>query len=117
MVLVAEITALSLAAIGFLLGGKLINYVRVDAWASLGKIFLVLSFLFTIVLVVSSIIGIQHRLIMAIYIMIAMAFFIMDTQFILDGRYGNVMVEDYVFASMKLFADFVLIFTLLIKLC
>lgn len=120
IMLVAEMTALSLAMIGFFLGGKLINYNRDNVYPSLGKMFLVLTLLFVLVLVVSSLLGIggiQHRLIMGLCIVGCMAFFIFDTQLILDGRYGNVRVEDSVYASMKLFADFVLIFSVLIKMC
>jgi FtsH-binding integral membrane protein len=49
--------------------------------------------------------------------MVVFCFFLMDMQFILDGRYNQMDKDDYIFASMKLFADFVLIFGLILKLC
>ena len=119
IVLVAEITALSLALIAFFSGGRLINYTVGEGVRSLGTMFLVLSFLLVLVLIVSSVLdlgGFQSRFMMAIWITLAMAFFILDTQFIVDSRYVNVTVDDYVFASMKLFADFVLVFSLIIKI-
>ena len=48
--------------------------------------------------------------------MVAMTFMIFDTQWILDGKYVQITVDDSIYASMKLFADFVLLFGLLVKM-
>lgn len=48
--------------------------------------------------------------------MVAMIFMIFDTQFILDGKYVQITVDDSIYASMKLFADFVLLFGLLVSM-
>lgn len=120
MVVVAEIAALSLAIIAFFCGGKLINYTVGHEVRSLGSMFLVLSFLLIIVLIVSSILdlpGMQSRLILAGWIVLAMAFLILDTQLIIGGYYVDITEDDYVFASMKLFADFVLIFQRIFQAC
>jgi len=120
VVVVAEIATLALAIIAFFCGGKLINYSANERLRSLGSMFLVLSFLLVLVLTISSIFGLggtQSRAAMAVWIILAMAFFILDTQFIIGGYYVEITVDDHVFASMKLFADFILIFSLLAKCC
>ena len=53
---------------------------------------------------------------MSIGLMFACVFFLIDTQFIIDGRYAPMGPDDYIFASMKLFADFILILTLVMQL-
>jgi len=54
---------------------------------------------------------------LALCLILAFAFLIFDTHLMMNGSsYGLLMVDDYVFASMKLFADFVLVFTVLLKL-
>jgi len=58
----------------------------------------------------------QYYSLIVFFIMFAVAFMIIDTQLIIHGMYGQVQVDDYVFASMKLFADFVLIFILALSL-
>ena len=54
---------------------------------------------------------------MILGLMAGICFFLLDTQLILDGRYHQMDKDDYIFGSMKLFADFVLIFGLLLGLC
>lgn len=49
--------------------------------------------------------------------MFGMFFFVIDTQLILDGKYNQMDKDDYVFAAMKIYADFVLIFSLVLKAC
>jgi len=56
----------------------------------------------------------QYYSVMVFCIMFAVAFMILDTQLIIHGKYGQIGYDEYVFASMKLFADFVLMFVLLI---
>lgn len=46
-----------------------------------------------------------------------MCFFVVDTQFILDGRYNQMDKDDYIFAAMKIYADYCLIFGLMLKAC
>jgi len=78
---------------------------------------LVLSFLLTFVVIASSQLGIggmPYYPVMVFFLMFAMAFMILDTQLIIHDKYGQIGYDEYVFASMKLFADFVLMFVLLI---
>ena len=56
----------------------------------------------------------QYYSLIVFFIMFAVAFMIIDTQLIIHGKYGQIVYDEYVFASMKLFADFILIFVLLI---
>lgn len=119
IVLLAEIVAMSLALIGMFLGGKLINMVYSRIWQSLSTIFVVLSFLLTIAILATSqlkIAGMQFTSTLIFWTIAAMAFMIFDTQIILDGRYFQITVDDTIFVSMKLFADFVLLFGLLTSL-
>ena len=39
-----------------------------------------------------------------------------DTHFIISGQYGPMDKDDYIFASMKLFADFILVVTIIMQL-
>ena len=115
--LVAEITALSLAIITFLSRGKLLNNTGKKA---AGPNFLILTFLLALVIKVSSILDFdysQNYYKFVVWILLAMAFLLFDTQFIIDGLYVDITEDDYVFASMKLFADFVLIFQRIFQAC
>jgi len=119
IVLLAEVVAMTLALIAMFLGGKLINYTTARWWQSLTSIFLVLSFLLSVAIIVSQqleIAAMKYTPTLIFWTMVAMTFMIFDTQWILDGKYVQITVDDYVFASMKLFADFVLLFGLLIKM-
>ena len=81
--------------------------------------FVVLSFVLVVVLIVGNYLdlgGLQYKGTMVACIMLSIAFLIFDTQLIIDGRYIDITVDDYVFMSMKLFADFILIFSLILKL-
>lgn len=114
----AECAALSLAIISFFCGGKLINYDASHKLRSLGTMFVVLSFVLVVVLIVGNYLdlgGMQYKGTMVACIMLSIAFLIFDTQLIIDGRYIDITVDDYVFMSMKLFADVVLIFSLILK--
>lgn len=119
IVLLAEVVAMALALIATFLGGKLINYTNARWWQSLSTIFMVLSFLLTVAIIAGQqleIGGMKYISTLIFWTMVAMTFMIFDTQFILDGKYVQITVDDSMFASMKLFADFVLLFGLLVKM-
>ena len=120
MVLVAEITTILIAVICTFFGGKLLKMSGADKkMKSMGSTFLILSIVLATVLIASSVLeigGMGSKLLLALVLMIAMGFFIADTQFIINGKYGQIGKEDYIFASMKLFADFILVFTIIMQL-
>jgi len=60
--------------------------------------------------------GLANKLILSVAMVFIMCFFMMDIQFIVEGKYGVFTKDDYVLASMKLFADFILIFSILMTL-
>lgn len=119
-VLLLEIVAMTLALIGMTLGGKLINFTNKRWWQSLTTIFLVLAFLLAVAIYASKrleIYAMKYTPKLIFWIIFAMGFMIFDTTWILDGKYVQITVHDSVFASVKLFADFVLFFGLLYKMC
>lgn len=62
-------------------------------------------------------IGMKSKWFMGFMLVLIMCFFIFDTHLIVIGMYAPMNSDDYIFASMKLFADFVLIFGIMSKLC
>ena len=85
----------------------------------LGSGFVVLSIMLATVLVVASTLGVGgmgNALILGLVLVLMVAFFMADTHLILNGMYGPMNKDDYIFASMKLFADFILILTIVMQL-
>ena len=85
----------------------------------MGSTFLVLSIMLATVLVVATTLGVggmRNALILGLVLVLMVAFFIADTHLIINGSYGPMNKDDYIFASMKLFADFILILTIVMSL-
>ena len=57
-----------------------------------------------------------NALLLALALILITAFMMADTHFIISGQYGPMNKDDYVFAAMKLFADFILIVTIIMQL-
>lgn len=113
-VIVVEATLLSLAILAFLCGGKLINYSWSAILRSLGSFFIVLAFLYTVILQTSKYVGFkdgEYKDWLVKRIMFAMSFIIFDTQLVIDARYCDMTEDDFVFMSIKIFGDFVVIFS------
>jgi FtsH-binding integral membrane protein len=60
--------------------------------------------------------GMGNAVVLGFVLVLMTAFFMADTTLILNGQYGPMNKDDYIFASMKLFADFILILTLVMQL-
>jgi len=120
VVLVAEISTMSIAILCTFFGGALLKMAKSkDVLKSLGTTFLVLSLVLTTVLIASTALGIAgttSKILLSVFLLFATVFFIVDTQFIVDGRYAPMSKDDYIFGSMKLFADYILIFTIIMQL-
>lgn len=120
MVLVAEISTIVIAILCTFFGGKLLKLSGADKkMKAMGSTFLILSIVLATVLIASSVLqigGMGSKLLLSLVLMLAMGFFIADTQFIINGKYIQIDKDDYIFASMKLFADFILVFTLIMQL-
>ena len=88
--------------------------------STLGPIFGVMGIIFVSVVIIAQVIdigGMGYAVKLAFYLSLIYIFFIMDIQLIRDNYYGIFTRHDYVMASMKLFADFVIIFSLLLEMC
>lgn len=120
MVLVAEIATMLMAVICTFFGGKLLKLSGGDKkMKSMGSTFLILSIVLATVLLASILLGIGgtgSTIMLVVIMLLACGFFIADTQFIINGKYGQISKDDYIFASMKLFADFILVFTIILQL-
>lgn len=120
IVLVAEIATIIIALLCTFFGGKLLKLSGADKkMKALGSTFLILSIVLATVLIASSafgIAGMSNKIILCVVLMLAVAFLIADTQFIINGRYGKIDKDDYIFASMKLFVDFILVFGIIMQL-
>lgn len=101
-------------------GGKLLDMTGKKSTASkLGGTFAVLSLVLCVVMIAASALGIagmKSKLILSLVLVFMVVFFIIDTNLIISGTYSSMTKEDYIYGSMKLFADFVLIFSLLAAL-
>lgn len=119
--LVIQITTLVIAFIGTFFGGVLMRALNGEKkLRKIGVPFLVLSTVLATVLITCTCLGIGgigHPLMLSVFFIIALVFFIVDTRFIIDGSYKEMHEDDYIFGAMKLYADFILIFTLLMQLC
>lgn len=119
-VLVVEISLIVITIICTFFGGQLLKLTNMDKkMKTLGSTFLILSVLLATVLIAASALGIpgmKSKVILCVFLVITVAMLIADTQFVMSGRYGAIDKDDYVFASMKLFADFILMFTLIMQL-
>lgn len=73
----------------------------------------------TVVLIACSSLGIggtKSSFVLALILLVATIFFILDTYLIVNGTYGTISKDDYILGSMKLFADYVLIFGIIMNL-
>jgi len=120
-VLVAEIATMLIAVICVFAGGRILASMKADkATKKLGPTFLVLSMVLATVLICAKVFnlgGTRNVAVMAVCLVLAVAFFIVDTKLIIDGKYSPMTKDDYIFASMKLYADFILVFTIIMELC
>lgn len=120
-VLVAEIATMLIAVICVFFGGKILKSMKADTMTKkLGPTFLVLSLVLATVLICAKVFelgGAGNVAIMAVCLVLAIAFFMVDTKLIIDGKYSPMTKDDYIFASMKLYADFILVFTIIMDLC
>lgn len=120
-VLVAEIATMLIAIICVFFGGKILKGMSMDkATRKLGPTFLVLSLVLATVLICAKVFdlgGAGNVAIMCVCLVLALAFMMVDTKLILDGKYSPMTKDDYIFASMKLYADFILVFTIIMSLC
>ena len=94
MVLVAEISTIVIAILCTFFGGKLLKLGGGDKlMKSMGSTFLILSIVLATVLFASSLLqigGMGSKLLLALVLMLACGFFIADTQFIINGKYGQI---------------------------
>ena len=84
-----------------------------------GQAFMILGLVLSITMTASVAAGVQgkhSKLIVTFSLCLIMAFFAIDMQLIVNGKYGSISKDDSVYASMKLFADFILIFGLISEL-
>lgn len=120
-VLVVEIATMLIAVICVFAGNAILKSLKADtATKKLGPTFLVLSMVLATVLICAKVFnlgGTSNVVIMAVLLVLAVAFFIVDTKLIIEGKYSPMTKDDYIFASMKLYADFILVFGLLMELC
>ena len=120
VMIAGECGALVLAVVCTALGPKILKTTGGDkALKKMGSGFLVLSIILATVLVVATTLGVGgmgNALILGLVLVLMVAFFMADTHLILNGQYGPMNKDDYIFASMKLFADFILILTIVMQL-
>lgn len=113
----AGMMALTIVCTAF--GGKLLDWSKANGLKKVGSTFLILSLVLTVFLITMKTLGLagaNNTSFMCIVLVIMTLFLILDVQLILNGYYNTGNEADYTFASMKLFADCVLIFGLLIQL-
>jgi FtsH-binding integral membrane protein len=99
-------------------GGYIQKYIDESDYGTAGcYLFLItLAVLFTVIIAAEflDIASLSLEINMFFTLAFLMFFFMADTQLILGGRYGKISKDEWIFASMKLFADFILIFGLLL---
>lgn len=119
-ILAAEIATIVVTMVCTLFGGKLLDFTGQKGTAkNLGGTFAILSLVLATVMIASSALGIagmKSKLILSLILVVMILFFIIDTYLIVSGTYTAMTKEDYIYGSMKLFADFILIFGLLANL-
>lgn len=59
----------------------------------------------------------ENNQVLITWVILGTMFLVVDTHFIVDGRYMMMNNDDYVLASMKLFADYCLIWIAIVKSC
>ena len=103
-----------------LFGGKLIKAVGANKKVSkMGPTVAILGLVLCTVIITCMALGIGglgNSILLSLLMLLVIGFFIMDIQFIVDGKYGTFTKDDYVLGSMKMFADFVLIFGIIASL-
>lgn len=119
-ILAAEIATCTVAIVCTFFGGKLLDMTGNKSTAQkLGGTFAVLSLVLCVVMIAASALGIagmKSKLVLSLILVVMIVFFIIDTNLIVSGTYSSMTKEDYIYGSMKLFADFILIFSLLAAL-
>ena len=118
-ILAAEIGTMVATLICTLFGGRILagkgNFI-----SKLGPIFGIMSLVLVTVLITAQALdigGMGNAVVLALVLCLVVAFFLIDVQLIVQSQYGTFTKDDYVMASMKLFADFVLIFGILLEMC
>jgi len=119
-ILAAEITTLVATLICTFFGGQILKSTKGDKkMKKMGPTFAILGLVLATVMITCmalGIAGLANKVILSVAMVFIMGFFMMDIQFIVEGKYGVYNKDDYVLASMKLFADFILIFGILMSL-
>ena len=120
-ILVAEIGTMVATVLCTLFGGRILASTGKTGFVSkLGPVFGIMSLVLVVVLIAAQALnigGMGNAFILALVLCLVTAFFIIDVQLIVQGQYTAFTKDDYVMASMKLFADFVLIFGILLEMC
>lgn len=92
MVLVAEIATMLIAVVCTFFGGKLLKMTGTDKkMKAMGSTFMILGIVLTTVFIASSLLqigGMSSKLLLSLVLVLACGFFIADTQFIINGKYG-----------------------------
>ena len=119
-ILAAEISTMVATLACTLFGGKLVKATGANKGAKkMGPTVAILGLVLCTVIITCMALGIgglTNSLILSLLMVLVIGFFIMDIQFIVDGKYGTFTKDDYVLGSMKMFADFVLIFGIIASL-
>jgi len=119
-ILAAEISTMVATLACTLFGGKLLKATGAKKSASkMGPTVVILGLVLCTVIITCMALGIGglgNSLILSLLMLLVIGFFILDIQFIVDGKYGTFTKDDYVLGSMKMFADFVLIFGIVASL-
>ena len=113
----AGMMALTIVCTAF--GGKLLDWSKLNGLKKVGTTFLILSLVLTVFLITMKTLGLagaSKTSTLCIVLVVMTLFLILDVQLILNGYYNTGKEADYTFASMKLFADCVLIFGVLVQL-
>ena len=116
-ILAIEITTMVATLACTFFGGSFVKSAGVEKEAKkMGPTVAVLGLVLCTVIITCMALGIgglKNRLVLSLFMLLVIGFFIMDIQFIVKGRYNVFDKDDYVLGSMKMFADFILIFSIL----
>ena len=121
IILAAEISAMVSTLFCSYFGGRLLRMTGGAKKARLlGPTVAILSLVLATVVITCMALGIgglYKPLGLSIVMLFFFGFFILDIYLITKGNYGVYQTDEYVFASMKLFADFILILSISMTLC
>jgi len=119
-ILAAEISTMVATLACTLFGGKLLKATGANKGVKkMGPTVAILGLVLCTVIITCMALGIGglgNSILLSLLMLLVIGFFIMDIQFIVDGKYGTFTKDDYVLGSMKMFADFVLIFGIIASL-